>query len=135
MKKVIEINSKNLARNLRKNSTDTEQYLWRYIRNKQLEGFKFRRQQVIGKYIVDFVNFENKIIIELDGGQHAVYQEKDKVRDNWFKKQGYEVLRFWDNEVLNNVEGVLEVIREKLLFYYSTPHPNPLPQGERENKV
>ena len=79
-----------------------------------LEGFKFRRQQPIGKYIVDFVNFEKKVIIELDGGQHSFQEEKDKIRDNWLKKEGYDVLRFWDNEVLRNTEGVLEVIREKL---------------------
>ncbi len=119
---------RNISRILRKNSTNAENYLWRYLRDRQIEEFKFRRQQPIGKYIVDFVNFKRKIVIEIDGGQHAIYKEKDKVRDSWLRKEGYEVLRFWDNEVLNNIEGVLEVIREKLL----TPHPNPLPQGERE---
>jgi len=124
-KKLIDI-----SRTLRKSSTDTENYLWRHLKNKQIEGFKFRRQQPIGKYIVDFINFKRKVVIEVDGGQHIIYKEKDKIRDNWLKKEGYRLLRFWDNEVLNNIEGVLEVIREELL----TPHSDPLPQGEREKR-
>lgn len=104
----------NFARELRKNATHTEQFLWRYLCRRQLEGIKFRRQQPIGSYIVDFVNFEKKLIIELDGGQHAVNKFKDTERDNWLKGQGFKVLRFWDNEVFNNVSEVLEVIRQKL---------------------
>jgi len=103
-----------IAKKLRINSTDTEKYLWKYLRGRQLEGFKFRRQHNIGKYIVDFVNLERKIIIELDGGQH-LENKKDKLRDGWLKEQGYKVLRFWDNEVLTNVESVMEVIKEKIL--------------------
>jgi len=111
-----ELKNKNIkfAKNLRKNTTDTEKYLWKYLRGNQLEGFKFRRQQPIGKYIIDFVNLERKIIIELDGGQH-LQNKKDKIRDSWLEEQGYEVLRFWDNEVFYNIEGVLEFIRGKLL--------------------
>lgn len=93
-----------------------------------MKGFKFRRQQAVGKYIVDFVNFERKVVIELDGGQHAV-DPGDKVRDKWFRSEGYKVLRFWDNQVFDNLEGVLETIREAIL----TPHPDPLPRGERED--
>ena len=107
-----------IAKKLRINSTDTEKYLWKYLRGRQLEGFKFRRQHPIGKYIVDFVNLERKIIIEVDGGQH-LENKKDKLRDKWLEEQGYDVLRFWDNEVLTNIEGVLELIREKL----SSPSP------------
>ena len=107
-----------IAKKLRINSTDTEKYLWKYLRGKQLTGFKFRRQHLIGKYIVDFVNLERKIIIELDGGQH-LENKKDELRDKWLKERGYDVLRFWDNEVLTNVEGVLEVIKEKI----SSPSP------------
>ena len=73
----------------------------------------------------------------MDGGQHIIFKEKDKVRDNYLRKQGYKVLRFWDNEVLNNRKGVLEVIREELLPLHPNPlppHPNPLPQGEREKR-
>ena len=92
---------------------------------RQIQGFKFRRQQPIGPYIVDFATFEKKLVIELDGGQHAMEREKDEERDVWFKKEGYEVLRFWDNEVFENLDGVLEVIKNKLLF----PSPNPSHKG------
>ena len=112
----LKLKNKNIkiAKYLRKNTTDTEKYLWKYLRGNQLEGFKFRRQQPIGKYVMDFVNLERKLIIELDGGQ-LLENKKDKLRDMWLEEQGYEVLRFWDNEVLNNIAGVLEFIREKLL--------------------
>jgi very-short-patch-repair endonuclease len=76
-------------------------------------------------YIVDFVTFEKKLVIELDGGQHAMGREKDEERDLWLKKEGYEVLRFWDNEVFENLDGVLEVIKSKLL----SPSPNPSHKG------
>jgi len=102
-----------IAKKLRTNSTDTEKYLWKYLRGRQLEGFKFRRQHLIGKYIVDFINLERKIIIEVDGGQH-LENKKDKLRDRWLEEQGYGILRFWDNEVLTNIEGVMESIRKKL---------------------
>ncbi len=102
-----------IAKKLRNNSTDTEKYLWKYLRERQFEGFKFRRQHSIGKYIADFINLKRKIIIEVDGGQH-LENKKDKLRDKWLEEQGYEVLRFWDNEVLTNIEGVLESIRKKL---------------------
>jgi very-short-patch-repair endonuclease len=117
-----------VARGLRKHSTDTEVHLWRYLRDRQIEGFKFRRQQPIGMYVVDFVNLEKNVVIELDGGQHA-RDPSDKIRDEWLRAEGYKVLRFWDNQVLSNLEGVLENIRNALL----TPHPAPLPQGERED--
>jgi len=96
------------AKKLRISSTDTEKYLWKYLRGRQIEGIKFRRQHPIGRYIVDFINLERKIIIELDGGQH-LENKNDKLRDRWLEEQGYEVLRFWDNEVFNNIEGVLEL--------------------------
>jgi very-short-patch-repair endonuclease len=126
-----------IAKKLRINSTDTEKYLWKYLRGKQLTGFKFRRQHPIGKYVIDFVNLERRIIIELDGGQH-LENKKDKLRDKWLKERGYDVLRFWDNEVLTNVEGVLEVIREKILSpsppYQVRGRLNPLPpRGEGSN--
>ena len=117
------------ARALRKRSTDTEAYLWRHLRNRQMQDFKFCRQQPIGRYVVDFISLEKKLIIEVDGGQHDSNPD-DKMRDEWLRDEGYKVLRFWDNEVFSNLEGVLETIRDSLL----TPHPNPLPQGERENK-
>ncbi len=115
------------AKNLRKRFTDVERLLWRLLRARQIEGLKFRRQEPIGRYIVDFVCFESKVIIEVDGGQHSIETEKDKERDEWFKSQGFKVLRFWNNEVLTNTEGVLEVIRANCL---SHPPLNPLPSRE-----
>jgi len=122
-----------LAKQLRKQSTDTERLLWQYLRNKQLKGLKFRRQQPIGNYIADFVCFEKKMIIELDGGQHTIskHRQRDIKRDEWFERQGYKILRFWNNEVLTNIEGVLEEIMERCLNH---PPLNPLPsrEGKRE---
>ncbi len=103
-----------MAKALRKNFTDTERLLWRHLRAKQMEGYKFRRQEPIGGYIVDFVCQEKKIVIEVDGGQHSVERERDFERDNWLGGQGYKVLRFWNNEVLMNINGVLELIRNNL---------------------
>ena len=103
------------ARALRTQSTDAEKLLWSKIRARQIEGCKFRRQQLIGSYIVDFVCFDRKLVIELDGGQYAVRKERDIKRDNWMKDKGFEVMRFWNNEVLQNLEGVLETIRRRLV--------------------
>jgi very-short-patch-repair endonuclease len=122
-----------VSKNLRKQATDTEQLLWRYLRAKHFGGLKFRRQQPIGIFIVDFVCFEKRIIIELDGGQHALPEEmkNDNRRDQWFESQGYQVLRFWDNEVLTDIRGVLEVIWRHCLNH---PPLNPLPSREGKNK-
>ena len=103
------------ARNLRKQPTDVETLLWAKIRGRQIEGLKFRRQHVIGPYIVDFVCLCKRVVIELDGGQHAVERKKDEVRDNWLRREGYVVLRFWNHEVFENLEGVLEAIRKELI--------------------
>jgi very-short-patch-repair endonuclease len=118
-----------LAKSLRKRTTDAEQLLWRHLRAKHFGGLKFRRQQPIGTYIVDFVCFEKKIIVELDGGQHAQPEEmqNDSMRDQWFEAQRYKVLRFWDNEVLTNTQGVVEMISKCCL---SHPPLNPLPSRE-----
>jgi len=104
------------ARNLRQRQTYAERKLWAKLRNKQLEGVKFRRQQPIGPYIVDFVSFERKLVVEIDGGQHNEdkIREKDEARTALIKGKGYRVLRFWDNEVLSNIEGILEKIRGSL---------------------
>lgn len=119
-------NINSIAKTLRKRLTDTEQVLWKYLRANQVEGLKFRRQEPIGNYIVDFICYEKRIIIEVDGGQHSVNKEKDNKRDKWFKEQGFKVLRFWDNEVLTNIEGVLEVLRNNCLNH---PPLNPSHQG------
>lgn len=101
-----------LAKRLRKSSTDAERCLWKYVKNKKLSGLKFRRQAPIGKYIVDFVCFEKKIIIEIDGGQHGedAAMINDKNRTKWLDGQGFKVLRFWNNDVLKNMAGILEEI-------------------------
>ncbi len=117
------------AKTLRKNNTEVERLLWGHLKTRQLEGIKFRRQQPIGRYIVDFVSFEKKIVIEIDGGQHSVGKNRDEERDNWLGAQGFKVLRFWNNEILENIEGVLEVIRDHCLFH---PPLNPLPSREGE---
>jgi very-short-patch-repair endonuclease len=105
-----------IARKLRQRQTEAEKTLWVRLRDRQLECVKFRRQQPIGNYIVDFASFENRIIIEIGGGQHndCTLVEKDDVRTAWLKGKGYHVLRFWNNEVIKNVDGVLKVIRETL---------------------
>jgi very-short-patch-repair endonuclease len=104
-----------IARNLRKSSTVAERLLWRHLRAKQVEGYKFRRQEPIGNYVVDFVCFEKRMIIEVDGSQHQIEKDKDNKRDKWFKEQGFRILRFWNNEVIKNTDGVLTVIRENCL--------------------
>lgn len=100
-----------VAKTLRKNSTRSERLLWRNLRVKQMQGLKFRRQEPIGDYIVDFVCFENRVVIEVDGSQHMAEIPRDKERERWLRSQGFTILRFWNNEVLRNMEGVLEIIR------------------------
>jgi len=102
------------ARHLRKNMTDAEQRIWRALRLRQILGVKFRRQHPIGAYIADFICIERKLIVEVDGGQHAEQIVEDNVRTAWLEAQGYRVMRFWNNEVLQNIEGVLETIRCEL---------------------
>ena len=98
------------AKQLRRNSTDAEKYLWAKIRNRQLESWKFRRQLPVGRYIVDFTCSELRLIIEIDGGQHAEQVHYDLGRTRFLQAKGYRVVRFWNNEVLGNIEGVLEAL-------------------------
>ena len=100
------------AKTLRKNTTHAESILWNRLRARQIEGLKFRRQQPIESVIVDFVNFEKRVVIEVDGGQHAIEKNKDKKRDRVLKDMGFKVLRFWNNEVIENTDEVLEYIRQ-----------------------
>jgi len=111
----------NLSRNLRKRQTDAENLIWRHLRGKQVNGLKFRRQHPIGKYIVDFVCLEKLLILEIDGGQHSIEKEKDSQRDNWLMAEGYRILRFWNNDVLGNLPGVLETIRLNCLSKRDNP--------------
>lgn len=101
------------AKALRKNLTETEKFLWYVLQRKNINGLKFRKQQPIGKYIVDFVCFSIKLIVGVDGGQHAEEQKKyDEKRDLWLKSQGFKVLRFWNTEIIENREGVItEIIK------------------------
>jgi len=102
------------SRDFRKNLTDAEQKLWQKIRNKQIRGNKFRRQFVLGNYIVDFICLDKRLIIEVDGGQHMDNVNYDLQRDEWLKNQNFKVLRFWNNQVLNEIDSVLEVIVKNL---------------------
>ncbi|MFQ6031420.1 MAG: endonuclease domain-containing protein [Candidatus Zixiibacteriota bacterium] len=109
-------NLKGNARTLRKNMTDAERLLWSRIRRKQLKGYQFYRQRIIGNYIADFYCPKTRLIIELDGGQHysAEGMRKDQKRDDYLKNMGFTVLRFSDREVFENLTGVLEKIYEYL---------------------
>lgn len=108
------LNKKQFRKNLRKSSTSQETILWSRLRNNQL-GHKFRRQHSIGKYIVDFYCPERRMVIEIDGSQHIEAQrDYDVERDNYLKKLGFRVLRFWDNEINNNLEGILLKIIDNL---------------------
>ncbi|MGL4368645.1 MAG: endonuclease domain-containing protein [Spirochaetota bacterium] len=118
-------NLTNYARNLRRDQTEAERKLWRHLRSKQMQSVKFRRQQPIGSYIVDFVCFEKKLIIELDGSQHIDDKEKDVIRDCWLTEQGFIVKRFWNNDVMNNIDRVLRTIYEMIL----SPSPAPPVEG------
>ena len=109
-----------IAKALRRRMTDTERRLWTPLRARRLARWKFKRQQPIGPYIVDFVCFRARLVIELDGGQHQG-SEADRVREAWLKGQGFRVLRFWNNEVLTGMPAVLEKIAETL-----SPSPPPL---------
>lgn len=104
------------VKELRKNQTNAEAILWTRLRGSQMNGVKFRRQQPIKNYIVDFVTFENRLIIELDGSQHdeVLMKEKDAQRMAFLESQGFRVIRFWDSDVLTNIDGVLEKIVEAL---------------------
>jgi very-short-patch-repair endonuclease len=100
------------AKQLRSNQTDTERKLWARLRNRCLAGFKFKRQHPVGKYIVDFVCLETRLIVEVDGGQHS--EQRDRHRSAFLHRSGYRVIRFWDNEVLQQTDSVLAVILSEL---------------------
>jgi adenine-specific DNA-methyltransferase len=110
---------------LRKNLTDAERWLWQRLRNREFSGWKFRRQHSIGPYIVDFVCIEKRLVIELDGGQHAENLESDAKRSEYLKEKGYRILRFWNNDVLREGESVLNVILSCLEKDAPSPVPSP----------
>jgi very-short-patch-repair endonuclease len=94
--------------------TFAERLLWAQLRQRELDGFKFRRQHPIGRFIVDFVCIEARVVVEIDGGQHAGRRVRDEARTAWLNGQGYRVLRFWNNEVLQATDAVREAIRSAL---------------------
>jgi len=120
-----------LAKELRAKQTEAEKILWFKLRKRQLHVAKFRRQQRIGSYIVDFVCLEKRLIIEIDGGQHneAPIKENDEQRTRWLEAKGYQIFRFWNNDIIQNTDGVLEKIREVLIQRF---HPH-LASPFREN--
>ena len=105
-----------LARNLRKNATIQERRLWNLLKNRQFCNLKFKRQQPVGDYIVDFICKEAKIIIEIDGGQHNEPKniEYDKTRTEFLNSLGYKVIRFWNNEIYENIEGVVLRLKKEI---------------------
>jgi len=121
------------SRRLRKNQTDAERKLWQVLRNRQLNGMKFRRQFSIDKYILDFYSPEFKIALEADGGQHLTDEglKKDNMRTKALGALGIRVLRFSDRDILINIEGVCEVILKAAENLEDTPSPQSSPRGER----
>jgi very-short-patch-repair endonuclease len=116
------------SRQLRKKQTPEEQQLWRILRDRRFEGYKFRRQYVIGAFIADFCCIEKELVVELDGGGHSegIQRQKDESKDFYLKEQGYKILRFWNNEVKRSKDAVLETILHSL-----SPSPRPSPSRER----
>ncbi len=118
------------ARRLRREATDAERLLWRHLRGRGLEGLKFRRQQPIGQYIVDFCCLDSHLVVEVDGGQHVAAIEEDRLRTLFRQRRGFAVVRIWNDEVLLNLTGVLEEIHRQAERASGRPDPDPLPRGE-----
>jgi len=125
------------ARKLRRETTPAERLLWSALRNSSFAGLKFRRQHPIGCYVADFYCQQEKLVIELDGDSHDFSEQKDRERTEALNKEGYQVIRFSNADVLENLEGVLMMIARTLGIDWKTvfgnfksPHPNPLPEGE-----
>jgi very-short-patch-repair endonuclease len=117
------------ARELRKNSTDAERLLWSKLRNRQLLGFKFRRQVPLLHYIADFVCMDAKLIVEIDGGQHANKLQADQQRSEQLAGLGFAVIRFWNHEVLQHIDVVLEQIALSVTSLMPSPQPSPTGRG------
>ena len=115
--------STDLARKLRRDSTDAERRIWRLLRSSQL-GAKFRRQQPIEGYVVDFVSFEHRLVVEIDGGQHTDQDEYEMRRTRCLEANGFRILRFWNSDVMENETGVLERVVEVLSIMAPAPSPS-----------
>ena len=116
------------ARTLRRQPTEAEKCLWVVLRSRQFMEYKFRRQHPVGAYIADFCCLEKRLVIELDGGQHMQRVQQDQHRTLFLNQKGFQVIRFWDHEVLSNTEGVLAAV-ERCLIEMPSPQPSPC-QGE-----
>ena len=119
-----------LPQQLRNPGTDAERALWRHLQRRQIERCKFRRQHSYGDYILDFVCLERGVVVELDGSQHADTVEHDSKRTRWLEQADFVVLRFWNNDVSDNISGVLEVIQRTLQQRTTPSPPNPPLEGE-----
>jgi very-short-patch-repair endonuclease len=117
------------AQALRNHATESERLLWLELRQRRFDGYKFSRQIPVGPFICDFVCRRCKLVIELDGGQHSANADRDAARTRYLQRAGYRVMRFWNNELHKNPEGVLLSIRDALS---ACPPPSPLPGGEGE---
>jgi very-short-patch-repair endonuclease len=124
-----------LARHLRRRQTDAERQLWFRLRDRRLAGLKFKRQVPIGGYVVDFLCADARLIVEIDGGQHQTQSRADASRTATLEKIGYLVVRYWNNDILSNIDGVLHDILSVIPQELSPPHPDPLPGGEREKSA
>jgi very-short-patch-repair endonuclease len=135
-----------VARSLRRNATTAERRLWQGLRREQVEAFRFRRQVVLGGFVADFASFDARLVIEVDGATHSTAHEvaREAARSAVLAAEGYAVLRFTNDEVFRNLDGVLDTIRARLMTlrpriddsrpeFGATPHPGPPPQGGRES--
>jgi very-short-patch-repair endonuclease len=113
------------ARTMRRNMTDAERRLWQALRSQQLQGYKFRRQAPIGRYIADFICHKARLIVEIDGGQHDHSSAPEVARSEFLQNEGYRVLRFWNNEVLANFEGVYDAIVNEVSRQTTPTHALP----------
>ena len=120
MKKLPTRDARDRARALRRNLTDAERSIWQIVRSCQIDGHRFRRQVPLGRYIADYVCHDARLIIEVDGGQHDRSSPQEVERSRFLQDQGYRILRFWNNEVLSNLDGVHATIAEDLRRH---PHP------------
>ncbi len=119
------------AKGMRGGATEAERVMWFRLRDRRFMGLKFRRQVPLGRYIVDFVCRELKLIVELDGGQHSEQVEYDNCRSEWLRTQGYSVLRFWNNQVLGETDAVMEALLLWVEQHERPSPPAPLPRGGR----
>ncbi|MBZ0132646.1 MAG: endonuclease domain-containing protein [Rhodocyclaceae bacterium] len=121
------------ARTLRRNQSEAERKLWHHLRDRRLDGWKFRRQHPVGPYVLDLYCTDANLVIEIDGGQHDddEHRQHDEKRTAYLVSQGLKVMRFWNNEVMENTLGVLETIREAL---GPSPQPSPRTRGEGEGR-